>query len=59
MKAALCASSLVALLIGCTPMTVRHDYDPDIDFSAFRTFGDTDDSRCITSVKEKRRHCWE
>ncbi len=38
MKATLCASSFAALLIGCTPMTVRHDYDPDVDFSAFRTF---------------------
>lgn len=27
-----------ALLAGCVPMTVQHDYDPDVDFSRYRTF---------------------
>ena len=39
MKVKLCVSSLMATLIGCTPMTVQHDYDPDVDFSSYRTFG--------------------
>ena len=35
----LCAGALLAALAtGCTPMTVRHDYDPDVDFSAFTTY---------------------
>ncbi len=31
-------SLLAAMAIGCTPMTVRHDYDPDVDFSVYKTF---------------------
>jgi len=27
-----------ALLATCVPMTVQHDYDPDVDFSRYRTF---------------------
>jgi uncharacterized protein DUF4136 len=27
-----------ALLASCVPMTVQHDYDPDIDFSRYRAF---------------------
>ena len=38
MKRTLTLSSLLAALIGCAPMTVQHDYDPDVDFSAFSTF---------------------
>jgi len=26
------------LLASCVPMTVQHDYDPDVDFSAYSTF---------------------
>ena len=28
----------IGLLMGCSPMTVQHDYDPDVDFSDFRSF---------------------
>ena len=38
MKRTLTLCSVLAVLIGCAPMTVQHDYDPDVDFSAFRTF---------------------
>ncbi|MFH1567033.1 MAG: DUF4136 domain-containing protein [Gemmatimonadota bacterium] len=27
-----------ALLAGCVPMTVQHDYDPDVDFSRYHSF---------------------
>ena len=39
MKAAAPTAALaVGLLMGCTPITVQHDYDPDVDFSKFRSF---------------------
>lgn len=38
MKAAGPTALAVGLLMGCTPITVQHDYDPDVDFSEFRSF---------------------
>lgn len=35
---ALLALALLALSASCVPMTVQHDYDPDVDFSRYRTF---------------------
>jgi len=29
---------VTCLLAGCAPMTVHHDYDPDVDFSLYRSF---------------------
>ena len=33
-----CVAALVLALSACNPTYIDHDYDPDVDFSRFKTF---------------------